>query len=324
MCPRALCGGSLASAGVTVVCLPSAEALELTQQSAPLPTDVRAVVWDGTGTPPDGVDDAEFWVPGHMANDAGQRAAAYRAMPRLRVVQLTSAGADVFAADVPDGVVLCDAQGVHGGSTSEWVLAAVLAVVRDIPAFVRAQERGAWASHTTDELAGKRVLVVGAGDLGGRVARRLEAFDAVPTLVARRPRPGVRGVDELPELLPDADVVVLVVPLTDATRGMVDAAFLARMPDGALLVNAARGPVADTAALTAELVAGRLRAALDVTDPEPLAPESPLWQLPNVLITPHVGGNVVGLPPRAYRLVREQLARYLGGEPLVNVVREGY
>src|SRR5690606_30484559 len=143
----------------------------------------------------------------------------------------------------------------------------------------------------TDELAGKRVLIVGAGDIGVGVAARLAPFEVSITRVARRPRPGVHGVDELPELLPHADVVALLVPLTDATRGMVDKDFLGRMADGALLVNAARGPVVDTAALTEELSTGRIGAALDVTDPEPLPPDHPLWRMPNVLITPHVAGS---------------------------------
>jgi phosphoglycerate dehydrogenase-like enzyme len=156
------------------------------------------------------------------------------------------------------------------------------------------------------------------------IADRLAPFEVSLTLVARQPRPGVHGIDELPSLLPEADIVVLVVPLTPATTGLVDAAFLAAMPDGALLVNAARGPVVDTEALTAEAGKGRLAAALDVTAPEPLPPDHPLWTMPNVLITPHVGGSVRGLLPRAYRLVGDQLRRLCAGEPLENVVTDGY
>jgi phosphoglycerate dehydrogenase-like enzyme len=168
------------------------------------------------------------------------------------------------------------------------------------------------------------VLIVGAGAVGMAIARRLEPFDVTLTLVARRPRPGVHGIEELPALLPYADVVVLVVPLTPATRGLVDADFLAAMPDGALLVNAARGPVVDTEALTAEVGKGRLSAALDVTSPEPLPTDHPLWTMPNVLITPHVAGSVRGLLRRAYALVGAQLHRLCGGEPLENLVTDGY
>jgi phosphoglycerate dehydrogenase-like enzyme len=170
------------------------------------------------------------------------------------------------------------------------------------------------------------VLIVGAGSIGAAICARLAPFEVGLTRVARRPRPeeGVYGVDDLPRLLPGADVVVLIVPLTAQTRGMVDAAFLARMRDGALLVNAARGPVVDTEALTAELATGRIGAAVDVTEPEPLPPDHPLWKMPNLLLTPHVGGSVRGLLPRAYRLAGDQLRRYVAGEPLINQVVDGY
>jgi phosphoglycerate dehydrogenase-like enzyme len=168
------------------------------------------------------------------------------------------------------------------------------------------------------------VLIVGAGAIGEAAAARLAPFEVRLTMVARTARDGVHGIDELPDLLPDADVVVLLVPLTDATRGMVDAQFLARMPDGALLVNAARGPVVVTDALAAELATGRLGAAVDVTDPEPLPADHPLWTMPNFLLTPHVAGSVRGLLPRAYGLVGDQLRRYAAGQPLLNEVRDGY
>ena len=204
------------------------------------------------------------------------------------------------------------------------VAGAMLAYLRDFPAFARAQARREWAYRATGELAGKRVLILGAGSIGEAVAGRLAAFDVEVVRVARTARVGVHPVGELPGLLPTADVVVVIVPLTPDTTGMVDAAFLAAMPDGALLVNAARGPVVDTAALTAEVVSGRLGLATDVTDPEPLPSDHPLWTLDNVLITPHVAASVTGLLPRAYRLVGDQVRRYAAGQPLVNVVEDGY
>ncbi|MHA3701448.1 2-hydroxyacid dehydrogenase [Jatrophihabitans sp. YIM 134969] len=281
--------------------------------------ELEVLVWSDQHSPPDGLDRVEFWVPEFLASGAD-----FAKLGALQVVQLASAGAETFVEVVPEGVTLCDGRGVHGGSTSEWAMTALLAVLRDIPVFVRAAERGIWDRHTTDELQDKRVLVLGAGDLGEQMKRRLEAFDATVTMVARRARDGVHATDELPTLLPAADVVVVMVPLTPATTGMVDARFLASMPDGAVLVNAARGKVVDTDALLAELSAGRLRAALDVTDPEPLPAGHPLWDLHNALVTPHVGGNVVGFPGRAEKLVLAQLGRWLAGEPLENVVSEGY
>lgn len=303
---------------MTVICLPDEEAIGLV---GPLPDGAQVVTWDGSGHPPG---DVEFWVPTYMFADDARRDEAFAALPRLRVVQLVSAGADVWVGNVPRGVLLCDGRGIHGSSTAEWVLTAILSVVREFPRFLRAQDERRWDPVTTDELAGKRVLVVGAGDLGENVARRLRAFDAEPIMVARTKRDGVHGVDDLPSLLPAADVVVIVVPLTEQTRGLVDARFLAAMADHALFVNAARGPVVVTDALVAELTSGRLRAALDVTDPEPPPADHPLWDAPNLLLTPHVGGGVLGFEKRAFRLVREQILRYLAGEPLINVVTDGY
>jgi phosphoglycerate dehydrogenase-like enzyme len=303
---------------MVTVCLPDADAMRL---AGPLPANVEVVTWDGSGAPPDGIDRVEFWVPPVGIDD---RRAMIEAMPRLRVVQALSAGIENLIGSIPDGVILCDGRGISGGPTAEWVLAAILAALRELPDFVRAQDRGEWRRHTTDELAGKRVLVIGAGDLGEQTARRLLAFDAEPTLVGRRARDGVHAVGELPELLPEADIVVLVVPMTEATHHLVDSRFLARMRDGALLVNASRGPVVATDDLLAELRSGRLHAALDVTDPEPLPPAHPLWTAPNLLLTPHVGGNVRSFPNRAYALVGEQVGRYAAGEPLINVVEGDY
>jgi phosphoglycerate dehydrogenase-like enzyme len=199
-------------------------------------------------------------------------------------------------------------------------VAATLAAQRGIPFFVREQVAGRWSFTTQSSLVGARVLIVGAGDIGATIGRMLAGFDVELTYVARTAREGVRPTTDLPQLLPHADVVILIVPVTPETIGMVDAGFLAAMPDGALLVNAARGVVVDTGALLAELVAGRLRAALDVTDPEPLPPGHPLWSAPGVLITPHVGGEVPQTAERATAAAVEQIARVLAGEPLANVV----
>ena len=269
----------------------------------------------------------EFWVPPFLAQ--ADAVTIIPRMPDLRVVQLLSAGAETWVGKVGPATTLHDARGVHDSSTAEWVMTAVLSSLRAFPGFARAQAKREWSYDTyapTDELAGKHVLIVGAGSIGAALRARLEPFDVRVTGVARTARPdeGVHAVAELPRLLPEADVVVLIVPLTDATRGLVDAGFLAAMKDGALLVNAARGPVADTDALVEALGTGRISAAIDVTDPEPLPADHPLWDMPNVLLTPHVGGSVRGLLPRAYRLAGEQLRRYVAGEPLVNEVVDGY
>ncbi|MEP6695743.1 MAG: 2-hydroxyacid dehydrogenase [Pseudonocardiales bacterium] len=301
------------------VLLPHPEGINLLGD---LPDGVDLYFWDGEGDPPESATETEFWVPPFLATDS-----LVHVMDRMRslaVVQLLSAGADAWAGRVLSDVTLCDARGVHDSSTSEWAATAILAALREFPRFAVAQAAGRWETRGTDELAGKTVVVVGSGSIGAALCRRLEPFGVDLVRVARRGRDGVHPVEELPALLAGADVVVLLVPLTEATRGMVDAAFLARMHDGALLVNAARGPVVDTDALVAELAVGRLSAALDVTDPEPLPPGHPLWTVPGLLLTPHVAGSVRGLLPRAYALVTRQVWRYAEGEPLDNVVADGY
>jgi phosphoglycerate dehydrogenase-like enzyme len=231
---------------------------------------------------------------------------------------------ETFVAVAPRGVILCDARGAHGPSTSEWVLTAILCVLREFPRFERALLERTWDYAVTDQLAGKRVLIIGAGDVGLQLQKRVHACDAATVLVARNARDDVHAASELPTLLPNADVVVLLVPRTSETTGMVDAQFLRRLRDGALLVNASRGPVVDTPALLAELQSGRLRAALDVVDPEPLPPDHPLWTAPNLLLTPHVGGSVHGASNRIARLAAGQIRRFRNGEPLINVVTGEY
>jgi phosphoglycerate dehydrogenase-like enzyme len=262
---------------------------------------------------------AQIWVPrtsGAVIPDNG----FLDALPRLRLVQLLSAGAEKFIGRLPEGVILCNARGAHTPSTAEWAITATLAAQRGIPFFVREQDAGRWSFSTHSSLVGARVLVVGAGDIGTTIGRMLAGFDVDLTYVARTARKGVRSTADLPELLPHADVVILIVPVTPETTGMVDAGFLGAMKDGALLVNAARGVIVDTDALLAELTAGRLRAALDVTDPEPLPPGHPLWSAPGLLLTPHVGGEVPETGARAAAAVTAQLSRILAGEELENVV----
>lgn len=253
-------------------------------------------------------------------------------MARLEVVQLLNAGVDWVPA-LPAGVRLCNGSGVHDGPVAEWVVAVILAMEKRLPHFVDRQREGRWDATANlafadgvpaRDVSGARVLIVGHGSIGRAVAVRLAAFGADVTGVARRERADTRPLPELPDLLPDADVVVLLAPATDETRGLVDAAFLDRMKDGALLVNAARGSLVDTDALTAAARAGRVRAALDATDPEPLPDGHPLWSTPGILVTPHVAGSSAHWQDRAYALVGDQLRRWAAGEPLRNVRDAGY
>jgi phosphoglycerate dehydrogenase-like enzyme len=286
------------------------------------PEELRYELVDPTVSVPDSVSDVEIFVPPYTVGPEVRD--VFPRMSSLRIVQTLTAGVDNIRAAVPDGVLLCNGRGIHDTSTAELVLTLVLSSLRGVPGFVRGQDRHAWEWGWHESLADKTVLLVGYGAIGAAIEARLAAFECSVVRVARSAREGVHAIAELPSLLPAADVVVLVVPLTDATRGLVDAGFLSSMKEGALLVNVARGPVVDTAALVEALRAERVRAALDVVDPEPLPPDSPLWDCPGLLISPHVGGSSSAMWPRAYRLVRDQLHRIAAGEEPVNVMTGDY
>ena len=304
---------------MTTICLPDAAARE---PLGDLPAGVQALVWDGSGPPPAGIEDVDFLVARYSA--AAMTAGALARLPALRVIQLLSAGVEAWLDRVPDGVLLYNARGVHGSSTAELAVAGMLSVLRQLPRFGQAQLAHEWVQTDTDGLAGKRVLILGAGDIGRRIAAAVEVFDARVTFVGRRIRDGVHGLAEVSGLLPQHDIVVVAIPHTPETHHLVDATFLAAMPDNALFVNIARGPIVDTDALLVELAARRLQAFLDVTEPEPLPAGHPLWDAPNLVLTPHVGGGTYGWERRAYRLVREQVIRWHDGEPLENLVTDGY
>ena len=245
------------------------------------------------------------------------------AMGGLRLIQVLSAGVDWIEDLVPAGVTLCNARGSRDVAVAEWALAAILHHTQDLARADAQRRSGVWEPWSPREIAGSRVLVVGHGAIGRALEQRLVAMGVVVVGVARRARDGIRALDELDELLPTADVVVLLAPLTAQSRHMADAAFLEAMRPGALLVNAGRGGLVDTDALVAALHAGRVYAALDVTDPEPLPSGHPLWSAPNLMLTPHHAGDTPQAHERAVGIVRDQLGRYARGEPLANVIGPG-
>jgi phosphoglycerate dehydrogenase-like enzyme len=302
-----------------VIALPDQEWIDLVGPVA----GVEMVPWDMTGEPPRG-DEIAFVVPPYFASTEWERLGT---LPALRMVQLLTAGYDNVLAALPAGVRLANAAGVHDASTAEMAMTLTLSSLRNIPAYVAAQERSQWLPLVLrPSLADKKVLILGYGGIGVAIARRLSGFEVSLTAVASRARGGdelvtsVHGVDELPALLPEHDIVIVIVPLSEATTGLVDRDFLASMREGALLVNVSRGKVVDTEALVEAVGTGRVTAALDVTDPEPLPAEHPLWRLPGVLISPHVGGASSAFTPRAVSLLREQIAAFAGERPLRNVV----
>jgi phosphoglycerate dehydrogenase-like enzyme len=239
---------------------------------------------------------------------------------RLRVIQTTSAGVDWLIGRVPPHVIVCNARGVYDAPLAEWVVGAILAMERGLLQSRDAQARHAWDGIEPPELSGRRVVILGLGSIGTAIADRLRAFDVEIVGVGQTTRDGVRGLADLDDLLPDADVLVNMLPLTSKTSRLLDARRLALLPNGALVVNGGRGRTVDTDAIVEELRAGRLRAVLDVTDPEPLPPDHPLWELPNVLITPHMAGDSPDSTIRAFRLAGDQIRRFAAGEPLINEV----
>jgi phosphoglycerate dehydrogenase-like enzyme len=286
-----------------------------------LPKSVELGLIPPHGELPRSMLDAEFLVP---SPGDSRIAEVLTGMPSLRVIQALSAGVDWLVRIAPPGVTICDASGTRDVPVAEWVLATILASRKMLSELRDRQREHDWRWRRSSELAGSTVMILGYGAIGAAVEARLAPFDVRLIRVARRARAGVHAVDELHELLPQAEVLVVLLPLTQATIGLLDADSLQRLRPGALLVNAARGQIVDTNALVELLAAGRLKAALDVTDPEPLPPGHPLWDAPGVLLTPHMAGDTSAADRRAFALAGEQVRRYARHEPLVNVVEHGY
>jgi phosphoglycerate dehydrogenase-like enzyme len=288
--------------------------------------------------------DVDFWILVLMRRDAAQ---TFQRLRGVKVVQSMMAGVDWIRPWLPKDIVLCDGRGIHDISTSEWVVTAILSSLKRFPVYCATQMRQEWVGQAAvrddflseggvqvgqyrvlgDDLAEKTVLIVGYGSIGAAIEARLAPFGVKVLRVARSAKssPEVFAISELRRLLPQADIIVMIVPLTDETRGMIGAAELALMKRGALFVNAARGPVVVTDALVETLNAHHIRAALDVTDPEPLPAGHPLWSAPNCLITPHVGASTPQFIYRAFRLGAEQVRRFMEGKALLNVVGDsGY
>ncbi|WP_320774713.1 NAD(P)-dependent oxidoreductase [Streptomyces sp. CRN 30] len=292
-----------------------------------LPEELSYATWDGSEPLPGDPADVRFLVAPPVPGAERLLAPVLPRMRALQAVQLLSSGYDhmlPLTDLLPAGTRLSTGRGVHRDATAELAVTLLLALCRGLDRFAAGQAAGQWRPEFRSTLVGKRVLVIGYGAVGAAVAARLGAFRCEPVLVARTarttPAGRVHGTAELPALLPTADAVVLCAPLTDLTRGMFDAGALALLKDGAMFVNVARGELVDTRALVRRVRAGRLRVALDVTDPEPLPSGHPLWHLPGALITPHVAAFTDAFGTMSADFLRRQLRRYARGEELENVV----
>ncbi len=296
---------------------------EARERLGELPDNVDLDLYTG-GPFPDTADQVEFYTNPYLGGtDAWQRLGE---LPKLKVVQIQSAGYEDILPYIPDGVTLCNAAGVHDASTAELAVALSLALGRHLDDFARNQVTGSWSrTGFGSSIADKRVTIVGYGHIGQAIERRLAGFEvASVTRVARRARTEpvpVHPITELHEVLRRTDVLFLITPLTPDTERMIDKEALAQLPDGAQVINVGRGRLIDTDALVAETGSGRLTAGLDVTDPEPLPSDHPLWSIPGVLIAPHVGGASSAFFPRSAALIAAQIRRYATGQSLENVIR---
>ena len=308
------------------VWLPFVDVDAATRALGPLPTGIEADCFLGRGDEPASIAEMDLLVAPYMV-PAPAVLARVDEMVGLRAILVQLAGYDNFLPLLPPGVQLCNAAGVHDASTAELAVGLTLANNRHLDRYARLMESGTWGADTSVSLADRRVLILGYGHIGRAIAARLEPFEVSITRVASKARiedgHEVHGVDELHALLPQTDVLILITPLTPQTRHLIGGYELALLPDDALVVNMCRGPVVDTDALVAATASGRIRASLDVTDPEPLPPDHPLWRTPGVLISPHVGGQSSAFPPRTNKLIAAQLRRWAAGEPLANIVAVG-
>ncbi|KJF18764.1 NAD(P)-dependent oxidoreductase [Acidithrix ferrooxidans] len=288
-----------------------------------LPNGISATIFDGdVDELPPNLDEIEIYVPSYMGGDGIYN--AIDKMPRLKWLQLLTAGIDRALPFMREGVTLCNAKGVHDDATAELTIALILTRLRGIDATIRAKNQGWSTRKTRPSIFGAKVTIIGAGSIGRRIATLITAFGGLPTLVSKGGHNDTIAFNVCEEVVRNSDIVVVVVPLTSETKGLIDANFLAMMPNNSLLINVARGEVVVTADLYKEVSSGRISAGIDVTDPEPLDPSHPLWECENVVITPHVGGATKSFYIKATELLEDNLARISRGETPKNVIEGSY
>jgi phosphoglycerate dehydrogenase-like enzyme len=275
------------------------------------------VVMAEAGKPiPSDANDAEILVvgPAEQQSEVDDALIQISQLPSLKLLQTLGQGTEQWDGLLPSELRLSTARGAHGGSTAEWALMALLALLRGLPSYIQNQKNHLWKGQRAQTLLGANVIVYGASDLGNNVRDRLLPFGAKVTMVGTHAREGVVDDATARTFLGEVDAVIVALPLTPDTKHIVDAKFLASLSKGTIVINAGRGGLIDQNALMKELQAGRLLAALDVMTPEPLPSDSPLWDAPGLLITPHVGGNTIGADDRAWHVASERIRDYVEGK----------
>jgi phosphoglycerate dehydrogenase-like enzyme len=274
-------------------------------------------------TPVESADLSEitFYVPTYMGGRPALELT--KKMPNLKILQMPNAGFDDALEFVRDGITLCNGRSIHDDSTAELAVGLTIASLRGFPDFVRNQDKSSWVHVKNKSINDRRIGIIGFGSIGSTIAKMLSGFSVEILPFTQSGRDNTTAISDLDKHLPTLDVVILILPLTPESKHLFNAKRLSLMKDGALLVNVARGPIIDTDALVKELNSGRITAAVDVTDPEPLPSDHPLWRAKGVLISPHVGGNTTAFEKRARKLIESQLNLLAEGKPLNNVIVAG-
>ncbi|NCZ76992.1 MAG: dihydrofolate reductase [Acidimicrobiia bacterium] len=262
-----------------------------------------------------------FYVPTYMGGRPALELT--KKMKNLKVLQMPNAGYDDAIEYVRDGITLCNGKSIHDDSTAELAVGLTIASLRGFPDFVRNQDKSAWVHVKNQSINDKKIGIIGFGSIGSTIAKMLSGFSVEIIPFTQSGRDNTISISNLDKHLPTLDVVILILPLTAESKHLFNAQRLSLMKDGSLLVNVARGPIVDTDALVKELNSGRITAALDVTDPEPLPNDHPLWKAKGVLISPHVGGNTSAFEKRARKLIESQLQLLADGKSLNNVIVAG-
>jgi phosphoglycerate dehydrogenase-like enzyme len=283
-----------------------------------LPESLKSVSTNGKVPSPEDFDKITFYVPLYLGGTAA--IADIPKMTSLKVVQSLLAGVEDLAKIVPENVLLCNAAGVHDESTAELAIGLAIATRRGFAQFASNQQKGVWIHSRNSSLTDSKIAIVGYGSIGKNIERKLGSFDVSIKIFTRSGHDGTTNIAEFDRKIGDFDIVILILPLNLESHNFMNSNRLAKMKHGSSLINVARGGIVDTDALYKELQSGRISAGIDVTNPEPLPENHPLWSAPNLIITPHVGGDSTAFEQRGRALVEFQAQQFSEGRALKNIV----